>query len=159
MIETLTMSWGFTFRWAGSISGINDLNQVLDRYEVRRYMDFQGLIPHREALGQLMQSDAALLIQAPNDAIHIPGKLFEAMGARVPLLALAHPCEVADIINRCRAGIVCPHTADSVEAAIAEFHRRFTQRMRWEFNQAEVQRFSAGNSVGRLAELLNQAVS
>jgi glycosyltransferase involved in cell wall biosynthesis len=149
----------FRFRWAGSISGIDDLNEVLDRTGVRRYMDFLGLISHREALSQLMQSDAALLIQAPNDAIHIPGKLFEAMGARVPLLALAHPCEVADIINRCGAGIICPHTAATVESALAEFHRRFTQGTRWEFNEAEVQRFSATNSVGRLAELLEHAAS
>ncbi len=148
----------FRFRWAGRISGLDDLGGVLDRTGVRPYLDFLGQIPHQEALRQLRQSDAALLIQAPNDPIHIPGKLFEAMGAGVPVLALAHPCEVTDIITRCRAGLVCAHTAPAVTAALAEFHRLFTQALRWEFENAEVQRFSANSSVGRLAALFDNAI-
>ncbi len=147
----------FRFRWAGGAAGISDLGEIMDRTGVRPYMDFLGQIPHREALRLLMGSHAALLIQAPGDTIHIPGKLFEALGARVPLLALAHPCEAADIINRCRAGIVCPHTASSVAAALAEFRRLSMQGTRWQFEEAEVQRFSADASVGRLAGLLERA--
>lgn len=147
----------FRFRWAGGAAGISDLGEILDRTGVRPYLDFLGQIPHREALRLLMASHAALLLQAPEDAIHIPGKLFEAMGARVPLLALAHPCETADIIRRCRAGIVCPHTAESVAAALAEFHRFSAEGARWNFNEAEVQRFSADAAVARLAGLLDQA--
>ena len=148
----------FRFRWAGVVAGIDDLGEILERTSVRPYMDFLGQIPHREALRLLMESDAALLIQAPHDAIHIPGKLFEMMGARVPVLALAHPCEVTDIIQRCRAGIVCPHTAESVAAALAEFRRLSSQGKRWEFNEAEVEKFSADASVARLANLFERAI-
>lgn len=149
----------FRFRWAGGIAGINDLAEIIDRTRVRPYMDFLGQIPHREALRLMRESHAALLIQAPNDAIHIPGKLFEAMGARVPLLALAHPCEVTEIIQRCRAGIVCPHTAETVAAALAELHRLAAQNERWKFNEAEADRFSADAAVGRLAELFNRVTA
>jgi glycosyltransferase involved in cell wall biosynthesis len=147
----------FRFRWAGAAAGIDDLGDVLDRTGIRPYLDFLGQIPHREALRLLIQSDAALLLQAPDDTIHIPGKLFEAMGARVPVLALAHPCEVTDIIHRCRAGIVCPHTAESVAAALAEFHRASMKGAAWEFNEAEVRRFSADAAVAQLAVLLDQS--
>lgn len=147
----------FQFRWAGSASGINDLSDVINRTGVRPYLDFLGLIPHREALSLLQQSDAALLIQSPDDTIHIPGKLFEAMGARVPLLALAHPCEVTDIIQRCRAGVVCPHTRESVAVALDELFQRSTAGRRWEFNEAEVQKFSADGAVAKLAALFDQA--
>jgi glycosyltransferase involved in cell wall biosynthesis len=147
----------FRFRWAGLIAGINNLDEVLDRTRVRPYIDFLGQVPHREALRRLCESDAALLIQAPHDAIHIPGKLFEAMGARVPLLALAHPCEVTEIIDRCHAGIVCPHTAESVAAGLSELHRFHTEGTRWQFNEPEVERFSANSAVARLAALFDQA--
>ena len=147
----------FRFRWAGGAAGINDLGEILDRTGVRPHLDFVGQIPHREALRMLVESDAALLIQAPDDAIHIPGKLFEAMGARVPLLALTHPCEVADIIHRCRAGIVCPHTSESVAEALAELHRFSVEGTGWKFNEAEVGQFSADAAVGRLAALFHQA--
>lgn len=149
----------FRFRWAGLISGIDDLDEVLARTGVRPYLDFLGQIPHQEALCQLLQSDAVLLIQAPGDTIHIPGKLFEAMGARVPVLALAHPCEVTEIIDRCRAGIVCPHTAESVASALAMFHRLAMEGGRWQFNEAEVQRFSADTAVERLAALFERTVA
>lgn len=147
----------FRFRWAGSASGIADFSDVLDRTGVRPYLDFLGQVPHGEALRLLQQSHAALLIQAPDDAIHIPGKLFEAMGARVPLLALSNPCEASEIINRCRAGLVCAHIAPSVAAAVAEFHKIALSGNKWEFNEAEVRQFSADAAVGRLAETLERA--
>jgi glycosyltransferase involved in cell wall biosynthesis len=147
----------FRFRWAGAAAGIKDLDEALDRAGLRQHLDYLGQLEHRQALRLLMESDVALLIQAPGDVIHIPGKLFEALGAGVPLLALAHPCEATDIIRRCRAGIVCPHTAESVAAALMELHRLSGQGKRWDFNDAEVQRFAADAAVGRLAALFDQA--
>jgi len=147
----------FRFRWAGGASGIADFAEVLDRTGIRPYLDFLGQVPHRDALRLLLQSHAALLIQAPDDTIHIPGKLYEAMGARVPLLALSNPCETADIINRCRAGVVCAHDAQSVATALGEFHKHAALGRKWEFNDAEVNKFSADAAVGRLAATLERA--
>lgn len=149
----------FRFRWAGGAAGIRDLGEVIDRTGVRPFLDCPGQIPHRDALRQMMESDAALIVQAPGDTIHIPGKLYEALGARVPVLALSDPCETAEIVTRCRAGIVCPHTKESTAAALAEFHRRHREGARWEFNETEVNRFSADAVVGRLAALLTAAGS
>jgi glycosyltransferase involved in cell wall biosynthesis len=149
----------FRFRWAGLISGINDLQQILDRTRVRPYIDFLGLVPHRKALGCLLASDAALVIQAPNDNVHIPGKLFEAFGARVPLLAVAQPCEVADIINKCQAGIIAAHDPASVAAALGQFHDRYRQRVAWQFNEAELEQYSAHACVRKLAAFLDEALT
>lgn len=147
----------FRFKWAGGASGINDLDSVIERTGIRPYLDYLGQIPHRQALQLMMDSDAALLVQAPDDATHIPGKLFEAMGARTPLLALANPCEVTEIIERCRAGIICPHTAESVAAALTEFEGRAGQGLAWDFNDAAVNEFSADGAVAGLARLFEDA--
>jgi len=147
----------FRFQWAGGASGIADFEEVLERTGVRPYLDFLGQVPHREALRVLMRSDAGLLIQAPNDTIHIPGKLFEAMGARVPLLALSGRCETSEIIDRCRAGIVCAPTAEAVAAGLAELHRLHVTKKKWEFNEAEVRKFSADAAVSALAATLERA--
>ena len=149
----------FRFRWAGGASGIDDLDAVIDRFGVRPYMDFLGMIPHRDALRLMMQSNAALLLQSPDDAIHIPGKLFEALGARTPLLALAHPCEVTEIIQRCRAGIICPHTKESVAAALEQFEARHRKAAPWDFDHDAVQKFSADAAVAKLARLFEAAAS
>jgi len=147
----------FRFRWAGGASGIGDLEAIVERTGARPYLDFLGQIPHRNALRLLMESHAALLIQAPDDAIHIPGKLFEAMGARVPVLALAHPCEVTEIIERCRAGIVCPCTKESVANALTRLYQTYSSGNRWSFEEAEVGQFSADHAVRKLAALLESA--
>ncbi|HYG34015.1 MAG TPA: hypothetical protein VEC99_04485, partial [Clostridia bacterium] len=76
----------------------------------------------------------------------------------VPLLTLSNPCETADIVNRCRAGIVCPYTTASVAAALTEFRRLATQNVLWQFEEAEVQKFSADASVARLAALFSEAI-
>jgi glycosyltransferase involved in cell wall biosynthesis len=148
----------FRFRWAGQTYAVTDMEAAMERAGVLPYIDFLGQIPHRQALQLMMDSDAALLVQAPDDAIHIPGKLFEALGARTPLLALAHPCEVTEIIERCRAGIVCPHTPTTVAAALTEFERRARKGLRWEFNESAVESFSAEKAVGGLARLFDAAI-
>jgi glycosyltransferase involved in cell wall biosynthesis len=144
------------FRWAGSIAGITDINEIIERNGVRPYIDFLGQISHRAALQELLRSTAALIIQAPGDAIHIPGKLFEAMGARVPILALAHPCEVTEIMDRCRGGIACPHTKESVSVALGQFYERHQQGRPWDYYAVETARFSAEESVSKLAALFNR---
>jgi glycosyltransferase involved in cell wall biosynthesis len=148
----------FRFRWAGAIVGIRDLDQVLDRAALRPYIDFLGQVAHREALAELARSHAALLIQAPDDTIHIPGKLFEALGARVPLLALANPCEVVDLIERCHAGIVCRHDPSAVAAGLTSLYQA-AGRGPWTFNEAELNKFSARAAVGRFAALLELAAT
>ncbi len=147
------------FRWAGPISGVNDLAAVIDRTGIRPHLDFEGQVPHRQAMQLLIQSDVALVLQSPHDPIHVPGKLFEAMGARVPVLTLANPCEVTEIIERCHAGLVSPHDKASIAARLADFYRLWTQGQKWEFNEPEVERFSADASVRRLAQLFDQVVA
>jgi hypothetical protein len=147
----------FRFRWAGGAAGITDLGSVIERTGITPYMDFLGMIPHREALQLLMESDVALLLQAPNDQIHIPGKLFEALGARVPLLALASPCEVTDIMERCNAGLVCAHTAESVAAGLQQFATVARSQQRWSFNEPALEKFSADSAVAQLSDLLELA--
>ena len=147
----------FRFRWAGGLSGINGLDEVLDRTGVRPFIDFLGQVPHRAALQLLVDSDVSLLLQAPDDTIHIPGKLFEAMGARVPILALANPCETARLLERCRAGLVSVYSTESVADTLGEFHRRWQRQERWVFDETAASQFSADTAVGQLARLFDEA--
>ncbi len=149
----------FRFRWAGGLSGIHGLDEVLDRTGVRPFIDFLGQIPHRSALQLLVDSDVSLLLQAPDDTIHIPGKLFEAMGARVPILALANPCETARLIERCQAGLVSVYSTETVADTLVEFHQRWRRQERWSFDESAVNAFSADAAVGRLARLFDNAAA
>ncbi|HMP76427.1 MAG TPA: glycosyltransferase [Kiritimatiellia bacterium] len=147
------------FRWAGPVLGLPALDAMLERLALRPYIDFLGQRTHAEALSLLQESDLSLLIQAPGDNIHIPGKLFEAMGARIPVLAVSEPCEVTEIIARVRAGWTCAHDADTVANTLAVCRRHVESRQRWPFDEAERDRFSADAAVGGLASLFREVLA
>lgn len=149
----------FRFRWLGFIVGIADLQRMIDENGVAPYIDFLGQIPHRDALNELRASHVSLIIQAPDDAIHIPGKMFEAMGARVPLLAIAQPCEVTRIIDRTGSGLHAPYDADAVAGCIERLWRHAQSGSAWHYNEKEVSAFSAQQAVTHLAGIFSDALA
>ncbi len=77
---------------------------------------FHPYRPHREALAALPFADAALLLVDPHEHAdrHVPGKLYEYLGARLPVVALAPAgSEAARIVGSNGAGIILP--PDDVE--------------------------------------------
>jgi glycosyltransferase involved in cell wall biosynthesis len=72
---------------------------------------FVPYMPHREALSCLVAADAAILLvdSHPHADRHVPGKLFEYLGAGKPVLALApRGSEAAHIVEENGAGAVLP---------------------------------------------------
>jgi len=147
------------FKWMGVTAALPELEQALKELQLVQYLDFQGIVDHEAALSALCSADAALILQSPEDAIHIPGKLYEALGARVPVLALSKPCEVTEIIDRVHGGIHVPHEPKAVCRALQELWQLHQDGRVWAYNEAEVEKFSAGQMVGRLARLFEQVCS
>jgi hypothetical protein len=106
----------------------------------------------RRRLAILGASDVSLIIQAPGDKVHIPGKLFEAMGAGVPVLTLSDPCEVTDIISSASSGRVCQHDPEEVCRTLAAFWNDRQEGRVWRFNEAVRTSYSADNVVQGLAQ-------
>ena len=81
----------------------------------RHLEEFVTLVPqvsHRESLRRLASSHALLLIQ-PDTHLQVPGKLFEYMYLRRPILALTGPGATADLVREHALGIVAEPTAVS----------------------------------------------
>lgn len=149
----------FRFRWAGAALAVPRIEEAIAALRLAPYIDVLGQRTHAEALRLLKDSDFSLLIQAPGDTIHIPGKLFEALGARVPMLALSDPCETAALIERTRGGLVAPHDATAVAAALSAAHRAARSGAPWTYNETERARFSADAAVGQLAALFEETIA
>lgn len=147
------------FRWLGFIVGISGLSEMIEATGVMPYIDFLGQIPHRDALRELQRSHVSLIIQSPDDTIHIPGKMFEAMGARVPLLAIANPCEVTRLIERTQSGLHCPYEQEAVTAAIESLWQQSKSGEPWRYREEEVARFSVENAVQDIARWFDRALA
>jgi glycosyltransferase involved in cell wall biosynthesis len=62
-------------------------------------------VPHDEALRRMARADVLLLVQ-PGTDLQVPGKLFEMLLFRKPIVALAEAGATADIIDTYRLGAV-----------------------------------------------------
>jgi len=83
---------------------------------------FRGSVPHAEALRVQRDSHILLLIKHADAAYDglVPGKLYEYIGLRRPILALAPPGEASDLVTSLSRGtVVDPGDDKAVADAIA----------------------------------------
>jgi len=85
-----------------------------------------GYISHQESLKLMVDSDVLLLIIAAEESydekmgsLMIPGKTFEYLGAKRPILALVPSGTTADLIRATKTGIITPpNDIDSIKQAV-----------------------------------------
>ena len=71
-------------------------------------------LPYNQALAEMLQSDALMILQASNCNYQIPAKLYEYLKANRPILALTDPLgDTAKVLQR--AGIDSIAALDSVD--------------------------------------------
>ncbi|NOY78722.1 MAG: glycosyltransferase family 4 protein [Calditrichaeota bacterium] len=94
------------FKFIGRIAA--SILEELQQPEFEGIFETQAYLTHRESVGHLLASDVSLLIidDAPVNRGILTGKLFEYIGARRPILALAPEGDAAALIRRHKLGIV-----------------------------------------------------
>jgi glycosyltransferase involved in cell wall biosynthesis len=82
---------------------------------------FEPPVGHREVLGEMARAAALLLLEAgePEGSLITPGKLFEYLAARRPILAVVPPGPAADLVRSTGAGeVVAPEDAPGLTATL-----------------------------------------
>lgn len=79
-------------------------------------------VPHSEALAQMAACDVLLILGSPEtDRMHIPAKTFEYLPLRKPILALAGPGALGDLMQQHRFGCrAAPDDAAQVERVLED---------------------------------------
>lgn len=84
-------------------------------FGIQAYIQERGLtewvslvpqVPHTEALRKMAAADVLLLIQPEND-LQVPGKLYEMLLFRKPIVALSEEGATADLIHQYQLGVTC----------------------------------------------------
>lgn len=123
-----------------------------------------GRVSPLQALEIQKTSHILLLVEAVEDTewvrSNLPGKLYEYLGARRPILALIHPESImAQIIRDTNTGMVS-HPNDVTQ--IADYLKRNIHQLRdgndvnFQPNQHEVDKYSWENVIHQLAPILDQ---
>lgn len=122
-----------------------------------------GYRRHDEALAALATADVALLFIAPGakSKATFTGKLFEYLGMRMPILAMAPPGVAADLIAEARAGVVVPpDDAATIAAAIKRLvDEKGDGTLPAAVDEVQVARFDRRKQAEQLARLLDDLLS
>lgn len=145
----------FETRFIGRVSEEFDRRLLENRKSDVRLLPF---VPHREALRHMEEADVLLLPW--NDALNIPGKFYEYMATRKPIVALSQKhTDLAEIIERTACGWVfdpedAPSLGRFLEDLAADKGRIVTRP-----NNREIQRYTRRQLASRYASVIRLAGS
>lgn len=114
-----------------------DLDKLITKYGLQKCVEYLGYLPHREAIKRLIESDLLLLTISgdPKSKSITPGKLFEYLATKKPILAiLPKGNPAAEIIKSAKAGeVIEPIEIGQIENRILHFYQKY-QKGEQEFN-------------------------
>lgn len=116
-------------------------------------------IPHAEVLLRLCSSQVLMLLvnDVPNVMGHIPGKTFEYVASRRPVLAIGpETADFAQVITQTRSGVVCGfEDKDKMKRTLLAYFRRY-KKGELNTEPAEIDRYSRRHAAGEMAAALTQ---
>jgi glycosyltransferase involved in cell wall biosynthesis len=120
-----------------------------------------GLLPHQATIAAVQASDVLLILQrgGTSAASHIPAKVFEYLFAAKPILAIAAPGSLAEMLTASGLGVtVAPGDVAGLANTIEALYRdRLAGGRRMDPNTAYISRFDRRNLTARFADLLEEA--
>ncbi|MGH2568468.1 MAG: glycosyltransferase family 4 protein [Bacteroidota bacterium] len=137
----------------------SEVQEMLRASSVRQAIEVVAYRPHAESIRELLRADALLLIVDEANASEeiVPGKVFEYIGARRPILALAPDGAVAELLRETRSGVVVPNRdLPAIKRAFLECYDKFGYRKEtFEPNVDAIRKYERREITGQLAFLLD----
>ncbi len=108
-------------------------------------------VPQQEMVEKIGSADVALLITAKGHLSAAPRKLFDYLGAKLPILALADPGETSRLVSVANAGInVAPDDVTAIKETIADLYGVWKNgELDKRFTYSGAEQFSAENCARR----------
>ena len=137
----------------------NDWPAEARRRGLEDVVTFTDHVHYQEALARMQAADILLLVDSPGRRVGIPAKLFEYLGARRPILALADAKGDVGWVLRSsgvRHRIADPRDAGAIRQALGELIEENICHERNGF-YPDVEQFTRLHTAGQLAALLENA--
>jgi glycosyltransferase involved in cell wall biosynthesis len=128
---------------------------LIDRSGVAEAVVHLGVLDRADALALQRSADALLLLTSRNSS-EATGKIFEYLGAKRPILALAEGNEAARIVRETNTGISVP--PDDVNAIAAALRQVASGDLSRAFAPHGLDRFTYPGPADAMAELVEEAI-
>lgn len=143
--------------FAGAIS--EEVRQSLKQFKLLPNAEFKGYVPHDEALKLQRSSQVLLLLEIdkPETRAIIPGKLFEYIAAKRPILAIGPKgSDIEDIIKKTESGsFFNTNQEDDLKSWIVSLYKEY-KLGKLAINSKNTEIYSRRNLTGQMAELIHR---
>ena len=134
----------------------------VQRLGLEGFVRFEDNLPHREVIRRERESHVLLLIKHDDERYRglVPGKLFEYIGAKRPVLAVVPEGEAADIVRELARGEVAPiGSPEEIAAALEKMYRLFREgRLESSYRLEEAVNYSRRAEAERLNGILTRLI-
>jgi hypothetical protein len=138
----------------------NEVEEMFEQATFKSSIETISYVPHSKSIEYLLLSDCLLLIvdESKESKNIVPGKVYEYIGVRKPLLAIApKDSDIAELIRETRSGYVAHQSEVSKTAEILlDYFKKWKKGEKMvEQDENEINKYERRNFAKRLAELLN----
>ena len=157
-VTALVPANGIHLNLVGKIASAFDVDTAIQRLGLSGCVTRQAPVPHHESLRLLAASHVLVVIQ-PDTRLQVPVKLYEYVGLRRRILALAEDGAVARLVHDGGFGVVVsPTDVDGIAAALTDLYRLHITNVPAGVDDARVAQFDARYQSEIFAEILSGLV-
>ena len=139
------------------------VENLVEEFGLTSIVHFTGFVSHRESLAHQLNSSLLLLILHKDKTHpgHVPGKLYEYLGARRPILALVPgDFEATRIIQSARAGTAMAVTnREAIEEALLDSYAAYKSGSDVSLTESDLSLYERRQGAEQLANLLSELTS
>ena len=139
----------FIGAWEVTEPRCEDLAQRLEKVGL---LTREPPVPYQECLRQMREADALLVIQ-PDSPLQIPGKIYEYLATRRPLLLVGGEGATANLVQRHRLGLACRNDPDEIRQVMTDVLEG--RQALSAPSQEEIDRFNYRSLTADLAQVLD----
>ena len=119
-----------------------------------------GFVPYRHALQHLRRAHVLCLVVPPACALQIPGKFYDYLAARRPILAITDSVEIRALLEQTGSGAVATcGDATAVADRLCESFDRFRRGVSFDLAAEDAEAFTAHEQARAFARVLDEATA
>lgn len=145
---------GLTLRFVG-YDTFSAFPEWVAALQLQTKVTCSGYVTHQQALAELQAADALLLIACHEQAADfIPGKTYEYLGSRKPILLVSNIPDTLALLKEMPGVLIChPHDPAGISAALLQL--KTDARLRDAAKHRPLQPYERNYQAGQLAQILN----
>ncbi len=135
--------------------------ESIEKADLTKFVNRIAYLPHSEVVKVQQQSQILLLLinDTPNAKVILPGKFFEYMAAKRPILCIGPlDGDAAQVISEVKAGIAIEKdNQEEMQNVIRELYQKFKSG-ELSINSKDIEKYSRKSLTAELAERLDEIV-